>query len=412
VLVHWFWQQRTVPQWLEIEIQTERAGTLQFFMDVGAGIREEDSVRRDLPGQPTPVLFRIDLAEVGVIRTLRFDPVNHDGLFVLHRLQFKRQGFFLADDLLLHEYASSHQIDRWLPNTREQTLQVIPHPGSHDPHFLVPGEFSPVSKQEMMRKWLLVQSAVAVLALGLSWWQRQWVREGLRWLLFLLGLPFQGIKWLMRSYSRWIDRVSQKAGLVHPTSCVIGGLVVAVLFQFYFEESIKKWETPRPAVFAFSMTSAESKSFEVFGDAGSVHRILEVDPTERRFEFPLKLKENKVSQIRIDPIEERGHVIIRNAQIISPEGRETPVSLEGWAPNRWVQIVSEDSQKLVLESVGDDPYLRSPDLGIVFEPRKTLPARWLFAACTWFLVAVGLLLWNHLILEGLSLQERSERMGL
>ncbi len=72
---------------LEFDLATDRPVSSQLFLDVGAGIRGEDSQRRDFEPHPFMQTLRFDLPHTGELREIRWDPVDAAATFRIYGIR-------------------------------------------------------------------------------------------------------------------------------------------------------------------------------------------------------------------------------------------------------------------------------------------------------------------------------------
>lgn len=407
------WQRTATLHGLDVELWAERPGVVQLFVDEGEGFSEARSIRQTLSEAEQLTTLRFDLSDFGPVVNLRLDPMDHDGYVVLHGLDYHQRGNWRARSLLLPEYRTANSV-RWQWNAARRELAVYPAQGNMDPHFLLEGDFSALSASTVALKQWGQHVGFAVAGLVLGWLLRHSIVAGLvnLWLAWM-GL-IEGLRRLQQAYTRWVDRLSLRWQLVNPTSCVIAALLVAGYSYWLFADSalfnereqrlapelqFEQVERPASSVYAY-LVMGDSNGYEQF-----VSNLPDGTEAAGTVRFPLQRVQLPIRVLRIDPLEKAGRVELRHLRLVHADGTVQRLSWDGWTARGNAQIEHADGESIVIRSDGADPYVVSPVMELSYRSRLTLPVRWGLPLIVFMAMTVGLLLYNRLCTEDLSVEQ-------
>jgi hypothetical protein len=119
---------------LEARLASTSAGYVQVYYDTGTGYNENASVRLPLALSATPLLYQLPLSS-GTFRSLRFDPINHDGTVTIASLRVVTPGGSVVRTIAFSEINAGQQIAS-LRESADQ-LEVIVEPRANDPQLSI-----------------------------------------------------------------------------------------------------------------------------------------------------------------------------------------------------------------------------------------------------------------------------------
>ena len=413
LLVLWLlWSKVSEPVFVDIEVSSQKPGIAQIFWDDGSGFREEHSAKIELPEENRKISLKIPFSNKVVLQSLRVDPVNNDGLVTIHRLNVKSSGYWFASSVLQPEYGAYHGIARWQWNAAKKELLIVPEAGNSDPYFTVE---NPTLPMESIARWIKLTTTslvVFVIFVIFSWAASQFLLSSLVRMLRSLMAPIRGLKWITNRYTRWVDRFSDRWGLVAPTSCVAGALVVATIVYFSTNEFRGGTSYPREGKFEVTVESGEANSLGLYYETRNGLQLRDLKwvtfeklKTPHRLNFEFAKNVGPITGFRIDPLEGPGSVRLSNAKWVSPSGRVDSVSLSGWVANSDAMIVVKNEHSLELKSLGNDPYIRVQGLDLSVQTGSTVPVDVGLPILVFSLCFMVFAIYNHLVTEGMSRME-------
>ena len=196
---------------LAILMTSEIAGTLQVYYDIGAGLREADSVA--VPLETERREYELPLPKGGY-RLLRIDPGNQPGRYTIERVAIRRPDGSTYWQIPLEELRPVHQLSL-IERTGERLVVESP-PGSNDPQLLyaLPLPF-PLSSRPPGVGLLLARLAGYVLALVL-----------------VIGLLERVLQRVAPAVWRCLQEAAQWSD-AHPRGAVLVAAAIATLIATY-----------------------------------------------------------------------------------------------------------------------------------------------------------------------------------
>jgi hypothetical protein len=119
---------------LEVTLTSSASGHLQLYYDRGDGYNESDSTRVAIEGGARSQPYRLNLPP-GIYRSLRFDPLDRDGTFLIAAARIVDRADHDLRDIPLRQFKPLNQIQ----SLRETDghLEVVSVPGGNDPQLLI-----------------------------------------------------------------------------------------------------------------------------------------------------------------------------------------------------------------------------------------------------------------------------------
>jgi hypothetical protein len=196
---------------LAILMTSEVPGTLQVYYDIGAGLREADSVA--VPLEPERREYELPLPRGGY-RVLRIDPGDQAGRYTIERVAIRRPDGSTYWQIPLEELRPVHQLS--LIELMSERLVVESPPGSNDPQLLyaLPLPF-PLSSRPPGVGLLLARLAGYVFALVL-----------------LIGLLERALRRAAPTVWRWLREAAQWSDS-HPRAAVLVAAAITTLIAMY-----------------------------------------------------------------------------------------------------------------------------------------------------------------------------------
>lgn len=416
VLTVWIWNVSFRPHELVAKLEVQQPGIAQLFVDSGKGFSEAESVKQQIEVANLTTSFRVDLSQFEQVRQFRFDPINNDGLVLLKEFKYKRSGEWLSRSLLEPEYEVANGI-RWQWNAKNAWLEIYPSAGNMDPHFIVDGSFEPMSDGALLRKRIFLHLGALLAGCLLGFVLRRQVLSLFVRVWFIAVLPWKGLKILSQKYTGWVDEFSIRWGLVNPTSCVVAGIIVSAISWLSVKDGPLMVDAEKRAEALLKMETSgdvSDRSYTYISYEGKKHPTLysNIDLrneslTGKWFEVIFRLSDPKgnIVGIRLDPLEKAGVVTLKHLRLEYPDGYVLPISLTGWTAKGNASIEAESAESVTVRSDGIDPYIASSKPGLEHRLPNSLPPRVMFPIVVFFFVTVGLLLYNRLQTEDLSIEQ-------
>lgn len=406
----YYWSSFAVQTKLDLQLSVEKPGMVQVFVDSGSGYSQEHSITRLVSDAGVEKHFSFNLEQYPIIKSFRVDPIDNNGWVQLSQLAYKKRGDWLSESILRADFVQTNAVRlQW--NAKTQVLGIYPLEGSNDPHFTTEYEFKPYSEGELLAKRIVFHLAVIVVSVLICWiTSRVWI-VGIVHLIAICCLPFIGFQWLMEHYTVWIDRFSLRWGMVNFTSCIVGGLVVAIVVTYFNKDSSLMqgrndrlgWDV------MFEITGGESDSVHFFYSCESgiqleQSKYVEIESSSTPFSVKIHMDElqEPITRMRLDPMDGVGSVKIQNLRIQTYSGTIIEIDMSGWRPNSSLELKEEGKLLWVIDSIDEDPFLVSPDMLVDVRATPTFPVLQVFPFFVWLLTTIGLLIYNRLLTEGMS----------
>jgi len=118
--------------------------------------------------------------------------------------------------------------------------------------------------------------------------------------------------------------------------------------------------------------------------AESRRAVVTVTPDRHRYQFFLT-DLGSVAQLRLDPMEYAGEVVIRSISLQQPGWHPIKVDLEGITPLHDIESAAVDERGLTIIATGSDPYL------LIVPDRQRIPVSWLEEGTRYALICCGIL---------------------
>jgi len=117
-----------------LDLQSSATAISEVFYDLGEGYQAVDSVEAPIPVEAAPVSVSFELPLEGVIRSLRWDPIN-DGRALdveVTKATLSYYGGLAVHELPLESVVPLHQIDGFEVSAQSMRFSVLE--GNSDPH--------------------------------------------------------------------------------------------------------------------------------------------------------------------------------------------------------------------------------------------------------------------------------------
>jgi hypothetical protein len=193
-----------------------------------------------------------------------------------------------------------------------------------------------------------------------------------------------------------------------PTSCVVAGAVLSLMHCGWRADLIREASQPRRPVLHLEVESPGFCSMDAFVNGKSNWKTYEPESGPRHLAIALDFEGDRMHSLRLDPLEREGVLRLGPAEIRMPSGEVHAIDWRQWTVKGTARLESVSEKELLLISSGNDPYLAVGGLDFVLVRHAVVPAAWALWLMGWLVASTGLLLYNHLLAEGLSLQELSE----